>query len=113
VHRITSFGAFVDVGAEQLGLVHISALADKFVPDPHQVVSVGDVVQVKVLELDLARRRLGLTMRIQEKPKPAETAKQAAPKLQKKRPVEKRRDAPPVQPLNTAMADAFAKLKRS
>ncbi|MDF1828369.1 MAG: Tex-like N-terminal domain-containing protein [Legionellaceae bacterium] len=113
VRRITSFGAFVDVGAEQLGLVHISALADKFVPDPHQVVSVGDVVQVKVLELDLARRRLGLTMRTQEKPKPAEATQQAAPKPPKKRPAEKRRDATPVQPLNTAMADAFAQLKRS
>lgn len=112
VRRITSFGAFVDVGAEQLGLVHISALADKFVPDPHQVVSVGDVVQVKVLELDLARRRLGLTMRTQEKPKPAETTKQVAPKLQKKR-AEKRCNASPSEPLNTAMADAFAKLKRS
>jgi len=112
VRRITSFGAFVDVGAEQHGLVHISALADKFVQDPHQLLSVGDVVQVRVLELDLTRRRLSLTMRTKEKPKPVAVTKKPAQKAQAKRP-EKRMDAQPAQVLNTAMADAFAKLKRS
>ncbi|MDF1684290.1 MAG: Tex-like N-terminal domain-containing protein [Legionellaceae bacterium] len=112
VRRITSFGAFVDVGAEQHGLVHISALADKFVEDPHQLLSVGDVVKVRVLELDLARRRLSLTMRTKEKPKPVAVATKPVQKTQKKRP-EKRMDAQPAHALNTAMADAFAKLKRS
>jgi len=85
VRRITTFGAFIDVGAEQLGLVHISALADKFVKDPNELLSVGDTVQVKVLELDLTRRRLGLTMRLKEKPKPIPTVT-AQQKIQNKRP---------------------------
>lgn len=113
VRRITTFGAFVDVGAEQQGLVHISALADKFVRDPNELLKVGERVQVKVLELDLVRRRLGLTMRLKEKAKPEVTTK---PKVQKKRPerrTETRMDAQPAVPVNTAMADAFAKLKRS
>jgi len=93
-------------------LVHISALADKFVQDPHQLLSVGDVVQVRVLELDLTRRRLSLTMRTKEKPKPVAATKKPAQKAQAKRP-EKSMDAQPAQVLNTAMADAFAKLKRS
>lgn len=119
VRRITTFGAFIDVGAEQLGLVHISALADKFVKDPNELLSVGDTVQVKVLELDLARRRLGLTMRLKEKPKPkpistvtAQQKTQKTQKTQKNRP-EKRMESQPAHSLNTAMADAFAKLKRS
>ena len=58
------FGAFVDIGVHQDGLVHISALADKFVKDPHAVVTVGQVVKVKVLEVDEKRKRIALTMRL-------------------------------------------------
>ena len=113
VRRIETFGVFVDVGASQLGLVHISALANKFVRDPHELLSVGDVVQVNVLELDLTRRRLGLTMRLKEEAKPeAKPDVIAKPKTHKKRP-ENRMETQPVRPVNTAMADAFAKLKRS
>ena len=66
VTNVTNFGAFVDIGVHQDGLVHISSLTDKFVEDPHQVVKTGDVVKVKVLEVDVARRRIALTMRLDE-----------------------------------------------
>jgi uncharacterized protein len=66
VTNVTNFGAFVDVGVHQDGLVHISALSDKFVKDPHTVVKAGDVVRVKVLEVDEQRKRIALTMRLQE-----------------------------------------------
>ncbi|WP_353315950.1 Tex family protein [Candidatus Albibeggiatoa sp. nov. NOAA] len=69
VTNVTNFGAFVDVGVHQDGLVHISALADKFVKNPHDVVKAGDVVKVKVLEVDLKRRRVALTMRLTDKSK--------------------------------------------
>ncbi len=63
VTNITAFGAFVDVGVHQDGLVHISQLADRFVSNPHDVVKVGDRIQVRVLEVDLERRRIALTAR--------------------------------------------------
>ena len=66
VTNVTNFGAFVDIGVHQDGLVHISSLSDKFVEDPHQVVKTGDVVKVKVLEVDVTRRRIALTMRLDE-----------------------------------------------
>jgi len=66
VTNVTNFGAFVDVGVHQDGLVHISALADKFVKDPHTIVKAGDVVRVKVLEVDVKRKRIGLSMRLQD-----------------------------------------------
>ena len=66
VTNVTNFGAFVDIGVHQDGLVHISSLSDKFVEDPHQVVKTGDVVKVKVLEVNVARRRIALTMRLDE-----------------------------------------------
>ncbi len=66
VTNVTAFGAFVDIGVHQDGLVHISQLADKFVKDPHSVVKAGDVVRVKVVEVDLPRKRIALTMRLNE-----------------------------------------------
>ncbi|WP_109466606.1 Tex family protein [Albibacillus kandeliae] len=63
VTNVAAFGAFVDIGVHQDGLVHISQLADKFVKDPHEVVKAGDVVKVRVTEVDVARKRIGLTMR--------------------------------------------------
>ncbi len=60
--------AFVDIGVHQDGLVHISSLADKFVEDPHTVVKAGDIVKVKVMEVDLQRKRIALTMRLDEQP---------------------------------------------
>ncbi|MCF6265095.1 MAG: RNA-binding transcriptional accessory protein [Desulfuromusa sp.] len=72
VTNVAAFGAFVDIGVHQDGLVHISQLADKFIKDPNDVVKVGQPVQVRVLEIDLQRKRIGLTMRSGEvKPKSA------------------------------------------
>ncbi|HCB15234.1 MAG TPA: RNA-binding transcriptional accessory protein, partial [Gammaproteobacteria bacterium] len=66
VTNVANFGAFVDIGVHQDGLVHISALADRFVKDPREVVKAGQVVKVKVLEVDLKRQRIALTMRLSE-----------------------------------------------
>ena len=70
VTNVTNFGAFVDIGVHQDGLVHISMLADSFVKDPHAVVKAGDIVKVKVIEVDVARKRIALTRRLAEKPAP-------------------------------------------
>ena len=63
VTNVAAFGAFVDIGVHQDGLVHVSQLADRFVKDPHEVVKAGDVVKVRVVEVDVKRKRIGLTMR--------------------------------------------------
>ncbi len=68
VTNVTNFGAFVDIGVHQDGLAHISALAEKFVKDPRDVVKAGDIVKVKVLEVDIARKRIALTMRMSDQP---------------------------------------------
>ncbi|MDR2000642.1 MAG: RNA-binding transcriptional accessory protein, partial [Zoogloeaceae bacterium] len=70
VTNVTNFGAFVDIGVHQDGLVHVSALADKFVKDPHAVVKAGDLVKVKVIEVDVPRKRIALSMRTGDTPKP-------------------------------------------
>jgi len=68
VTNVTPFGAFVDIGVHQDGLVHISALSDTFIKDPRTVVKAGDIVRVKVMSVDLARARIGLTMRLDDQP---------------------------------------------
>ena len=68
VTNVAAFGAFVDIGVHQDGLVHVSQLADRFVKDPHEVVKAGDVVKVRVVEVDAARKRIGLTMRSDSAP---------------------------------------------
>ena len=68
VTNVTNFGAFVDIGVHQDGLVHISVLADKFVKDPRDVVKAGDVVKTKVMEVDVARKRIALSMRLSDEP---------------------------------------------
>ncbi|MQP67545.1 S1 RNA-binding domain-containing protein [Niveispirillum sp. SYP-B3756] len=74
VTNVTAFGAFVDVGVHQDGLVHISQLSHSFVKDPHAVVKAGDIVKVKVMEVDLKRKRVGLTMKLDERPAPTKPA---------------------------------------
>ena len=105
VSNVANFGAFVDIGVHQDGLVHISALADRFVQDPREIVKAGDVVKVKVLEVDAARKRIALTMRLNDEAgsdrKPARDNNHPARPQQRQE-----------KPANTAMADAFAKLKR-
>ncbi|MDE1475265.1 Tex family protein [Xenorhabdus bovienii] len=68
VTNVTNFGAFVDIGVHQDGLVHISSLSDRFVENPHTVIKTGDIVKVKVMDIDLNRKRIGLTMRLDEQP---------------------------------------------
>ena len=68
VTNVTNFGAFVDIGVHQDGLVHISAMANHFVQDPRDVVKTGDLVRVKVLSVDLPRKRIALTMRLDDQP---------------------------------------------
>ena len=68
VTNVTNFGAFVDIGVHQDGLVHISALSEKFVKDPYEVVKAGDIVKVKVMEVDIPRNRVGLSMRMSDTP---------------------------------------------
>lgn len=70
VTNVTNFGAFVDIGVHQDGLVHISALSEKFVKDPREVVKAGDIVKVKVMEIEENRKRVGLTMRLSDTPQP-------------------------------------------
>ncbi len=69
VTNVAGFGAFVDVGVHQDGLVHISAMANTYVTDPRKIVTPGDVVRVKVLEVDPKRRRISLTMRLDDIPR--------------------------------------------
>ena len=79
VTNVTNFGAFVDIGVHQDGLVHISALTDRFIQDPRDVVKAGDIVKVKVVEVDIPRRRIALTMRLD-----APSGQQAKPKSELK-----------------------------
>jgi protein Tex len=73
ITNVANFGAFVDIGVHQDGLVHVSQLADRFIKDPNEVVKVGDIVKVKVLEVDVPRKRIQLTMRLNEAVQPAAT----------------------------------------
>ncbi len=113
VSNVANFGAFVDIGVHQDGLVHISALSNKFVQDPREVVKAGDVVKVKVLEVDAARKRIALTMRLDDEP--GTQAKRSDRPSENNRRSDSRSAKPQRQekaPANSAMADAFAKLKR-
>ena len=75
VSNVANFGAFVDVGVHQDGLVHISALTDKFISDPRDVVKAGDIVKVKVIEVDVPRKRISFTMRLHDEVNPAASHK--------------------------------------
>ncbi|MHB1245800.1 MAG: Tex family protein [Sulfuriferula sp.] len=107
VTNVTNFGAFVDVGVHQDGLVHISALADKFVKDPHSVVKAGDVVKVKVVEVDVQRKRVALTMRL------GDAAPAARDKSESKVTPKQVRQAAESAPAGGAMADALARAMRN
>jgi uncharacterized protein len=125
VTNVTNFGAFVDIGVHQDGLVHISKLADRFVEDPHKVVSSGQVVKVKVMGVDLARRRIALSMRLDEPLEEAADGRrgQRAEPGAGARPESKRRGdagagrgdkrAPKEQAPGGALAAAFAAARRN
>jgi len=113
VSNVAQFGAFVDLGVHQDGLVHVSQLANKFVNDAREVVKTGDIVKVKVLEVDLARGRISLTMKLDAKPvakgSGSDNSYRAAGRGE--RPARGGGGAP--QPAaGGAMAAAFAKLQR-
>ena len=110
VTNVANFGAFVDIGVHQDGLVHISALAEKFVKDPRDVVRVGQTVQVRVQEVDIARKRIALTMRLSDDTPPVGLRGPGAP--DSKKGSAPRRAAAAAPPANNAMAEAFAKLRR-
>ncbi len=109
VSNVAAFGAFVDLGVHQDGLVHVSQLSNKFVNDAREVVKTGDIVKVKVLEVDVARKRISLTMKLDAAPArrdaPRENRYEGAGRGQQPR----RHNDPAPQ---SAMASAFAKLKR-
>ncbi len=85
VTNVTNFGAFVDIGVHHDGLVHISAMSDQYVKDPRNVVKAGDVVKVRVLEIDLKRRRVALSMSFQEKKQATKATQATQPKSRKKK----------------------------
>lgn len=130
VSNVTNFGAFVNIGVHQDGLIHISQFTNRFVSDPHQLLKAGDIVRVRVIEVDKERKRIGLSMKLEEpklkavsnKPQPKhvitgqkveqkyKSPSQLAPQHVHTKKSERRVTPKPV--VNTAMADAFAKLKR-
>jgi uncharacterized protein len=109
VTNVAAFGAFVDIGVHQDGLVHISALSSTFVKDPHTVVKAGQIVKVKVLEVDAKRRRIALTMRLTDPAQQANTRQRDMQRPQAVRIQPKTENVKPVVP--NAMATAFSKLK--
>ena len=112
VTNVAAFGAFVDIGVHQDGLVHVSALSNTFVKDPHTVVKAGQIVKVKVLEVDLQRQRIALTMRMGDEPtqgKRQDSTPGARGNAGQQRP--QQRGTGPA-PAGNAMAAAFARLKR-
>ena len=119
VTNVAAFGAFVDIGVHQDGLVHISALSDTFVKDPHTVVKAGQIVKVKVLEVDEKRKRIALTMRLTDAAeKPAAKAdapqKPRDPRAPNKAAGGRPNRAPSTEKggaMGSAIAAAFQKLK--
>jgi len=112
VTNVAAFGAFVDIGVHQDGLVHISALSNTFVKDPHSVVKAGQVVKVKVLEVDEKRKRIALTMRLSDSPPQAGTKpEQRGDRNDAKRLAQQHQQQARQPAAGSAMAAAFAKLR--
>lgn len=114
VTNVANFGAFVDIGVHQDGLVHISMLSNAFVEDPHTVVKAGDVVKVKVLEVDAARKRIALTMRLDDKPidKKEQTSGRSSADIRKNPPKNNRLQDSRNTFGNNAFADALKGWKK-
>jgi protein Tex len=118
VTNVANFGAFVDIGVHQDGLVHVSQLADRFVKDPRDVVKAGDIVTVRVVDIDLKRKRIALTMKKHDTQAPAERSSFAGSRDGSReggRPggaPSRTPPRPPQPPASSgAMAAAFAKLR--
>ncbi|EMK3315884.1 RNA-binding transcriptional accessory protein [Vibrio vulnificus] len=109
VSNVANFGAFVDIGVHQDGLVHISALTDRFVSDPREVVKAGDIVKVKVMEVDVQRKRIALSMRLNDEPgQDNRSQRSAAPRGQQERRAPSPRRQDNDNTLGGAMGGAFA-----
>jgi len=136
VSNVANFGAFVDVGVHQDGLVHISSITDKFISDPREIIKAGEIVKVKVVEVDAARKRISLTMRLNdsvgqggngakvngskklESNAPTHHSKSNQPNRNKPQESAQRKQHKPKSQkvenavMGNAFADAFAKLKK-
>ena len=121
VSNVAAFGAFVDVGVHQDGLVHISMLSDTYVKDPRDVVKAGDIIKVRVLEVDIPRKRIALTCRLDDsvpvaRPAQGDNRRDAgAPRDRKPEHRHGKPAAPAIKsqqpPANNALAAAFARAK--
>jgi uncharacterized protein len=112
VSNVAQFGAFIDLGVHQDGLVHVSQLANRYVADAREVVKTGDIVKVKVLEVDHARKRNALTMKLDARPEPR-GGEEGGNRFRAAKTGERPRQAPREPASSTsAMAAAFAKLQR-
>lgn len=124
VSNVANFGAFVDIGVHQDGLVHISSITDKFISDPREILKAGEIVKVKVVEVDAARKRISLTMRLDDSvttsPQPIMSSKKTKAASHNKHHVSATaKSAQPIKAkkvenavMGNAFADAFAKLKK-
>ena len=113
VSNVAQFGAFVDLGVHQDALVHVSQLANKFVSDAREVVKTGDIVKVRVLEVDIARKRISLTMKLDAAPAKKSGGDNAyRPAARGEQQQQRSRGAPEAPAAGGAMAAAFAKMKR-
>ncbi len=117
VTNVTKFGAFVDIGVHQDGLVHISALADKFVKDPHEVVKAGDIVKVKVMDIDPKRNRIALSMRLNDDVREQQNSTPGNDPAFKQRHKQTsqgvKKSAQSKAPQNGSMAEAFARARKT
>ena len=117
VTNVTHFGAFVDIGVHQDGLVHISALADRFVKDPREVVKTGDIVKVKVVEVEPERKRIALTMKLNHSSADGSKSENQAAPLNKRevgrtKPAKTAQGKQKQAQISGAMAAAFAQIKK-
>ncbi|MGL4191002.1 MAG: Tex family protein [Vibrio sp.] len=116
VSNVANFGAFVDIGVHQDGLVHISALTDRFIADPRDVVKAGNIVKVKVMEVDVARKRIALSMRLNDEPgQDHRSQRSAAPRAGQERRAPRRAESTGNSQsgaMGGAFAAAFAKAKK-
>ena len=112
VTNVAAFGAFIDIGVHQDGLVHVSALSNTFVKDPHTVVKAGQIVKVKVLEVDLQRQRIALTMRMGDEPTQGKRHDNAPAGRGNANPGRTQQRSTGPAPAGNAMAAAFSKLRK-
>jgi uncharacterized protein len=117
ISNVAAFGAFVDIGVHQDGLIHISALSDKYVKDPRDVVKAGDIVKVRVLEVDVLRKRIALTRRLDDSVppgrEPRNESRDRAPSAGPRGRDDRHASSMPQAPANNALAVAFARAKKS